>query len=432
MTSKPTRPKQQRDAFVWVWLREQVDPVVAGVISPTGGKLASEPVLAFRYASSYLERPNAMSLWEVELPLNGLTFDPSRPPVGRDPLSLASCLRDGAPDAWGRRVINLRLGQDADSHVDELTYLLGSGSDRIGALDFQSSPSEYVSRNDAASLEQLMEFAALVEAGEQVPDSLLAAAQHGTSIGGARPKALLTDGPRRLVAKFSSSSDDWPVVQAEALAMLLAARAGINVAPVEVRRVNGQEVLLVERFDRGVTAAGAVTRRSMLSMLTVLGLHASGSWGASYADIAQAIRTGPWTEVPSTLEEMFSRLVFNIFIGNNDDHLRNHAAFWDGRALSLTPAYDLAPQTRNSETSSQAIAVTRDGRRASQLQLALAVAGEFHLTPSRAVAIIEQQRAAINTHWDECADLARLTGAQRSLLYGRQFLNPYIDYQDAE
>lgn len=393
--------------------------------------LGHEPVLAFRYATSYLERPDAISLWAAELPLRDDIFDPSRPPAGRDPLALASCLRDAAPDAWGRRVINLRLGNDPGSQADELTYLLGSGSDRIGALDFQPSPYEYVSRDDGASLEQLMEFASLVEAGAPVPTSLLAAAQHGTSIGGARPKALLTDGPRKLIAKFSSSSDDWPVVQAEALAMLLADRAGLDVAPVEVRRVNGKEVLLVERFDRVSTPAGATMRRGMLSMLTLLGLHASGSWGASYADIAQMIRTGPWNGVPGTLEEMFSRLVFSILVGNNDDHLRNHAAFWDGKALSLTPAYDLAPQTRNSATSSQAIAVTRDGQRASQLRLALEVAGEFHLGRDRATAIIERLRTAIESHWNECADLARLTEPQRTWLRGRQFLNPYIDYEEA-
>ncbi len=58
-------------------------------------------------------------------------------------LAMPGCIRDGAPDAWGRRVlINKKLGLkgvDADSvNLDELTYLLESGSDRIGALDFQS------------------------------------------------------------------------------------------------------------------------------------------------------------------------------------------------------------------------------------------------------------------------------------------------------
>lgn len=35
--------------------------------------------------------------------------------------------------------------------------------------------------------------------------------------------------------------------------------------------------------------------------------------------------------------ELYTRLVFNVFVGNNDDHLRNHAAFWDGARLQLPP-----------------------------------------------------------------------------------------------
>jgi serine/threonine-protein kinase HipA len=431
MTSERQRAAGGRNAYVWVWLPGSSAPVVGGVVVPTGGRLQNEQVLAFRYAASYLGRPEAISLWTPELPLRDEVFDPRRPAPGRDPLPFASCLRDAAPDAWGRRVINLRLGNDASRETDELTYVLGSGSNRIGALDFQASPDHYVARDDDATLDQLMDLAALVEAGEHIPDSLAAAAQHGTSIGGARPKALLRDGGRQLIAKFASSGDDRPVVKSEALAMLLADRAGIDVAPVEVRRVNGKDVLLVERFDRVRRTDGTIERRGMLSMLTILGLSAAGSWGASYADIAQEIRTGVWADVPGALREMFTRLVFNILIGNNDDHLRNHAAFWDGRTLALTPAYDLAPQIRNTDPSSQAIAITRDGQRASQLRLAVQVAPEFHLRHDEATGLIDSVRSAIETHWDECADLAQLTGPERAALRGRQFLNPYVDYDQA-
>jgi len=431
MTSEQTQPPRGRNAYVWVWLPGSNDPVVAGVAAPTTETLNREPVIAFRYAASYLARRDAISLWTPELPLTDQVFDPRQSTPGRDPLPLASCLRDAAPDAWGRRVINLRMSNDAGRDADEMTYLLGSGSNRIGALDFQASPVEYVSRDDDATLEQLMDLAALVEAGEHIPDALAAAAQHGTSIGGARPKALLTDGHRQLIAKFSSAADDRPVVKSEAMSMLLAARAGIDVAPVEVCRTNGKDVLLVQRFDRVAIADGTFARRGMLSMLTVLGFAAAGSWGASYADIAQELRTGPWDEVPRALREMFSRLAFNILVGNNDDHLRNHAAFWDGHKLALTPAYDLAPQIRNTNPSSQAIAITSDGQRASQLRLVLEVAREFLLDRAEAEEIVERVRTAIEVNWEECADLAQLTGPERAALRGREFLNPYVDYNEA-
>ena len=166
-------------------------------------------------------------------------------------------------------------------------------------------------------------------------------------------------------------------------------------------------------------------------MLTILGLRAEGSWGASYALIAQEIRAGVWSDVPGALNEMFARLVFNILVGNNDDHLRNHAAFWDGRTLALTPAYDLAPTPRSTDTSSQAIAITRDGQRASQLRVALDVAPEFLIDRKAAQAVVDRLRSAITENWHECADLAQLTKPEREALLGRQFLNPYIDYDEA-
>jgi serine/threonine-protein kinase HipA len=50
------------------------------------------------------------------------------------------------------------------------------------------------------------------------------------------------------------------------------------------------------------------------------------------------------------LRELFARIVFNVCINNTDDHPRNHAAFWDGAQLTLSPAYDLGPQPRAGET----------------------------------------------------------------------------------
>ncbi|WP_197680998.1 type II toxin-antitoxin system HipA family toxin [Nocardioides scoriae] len=388
--------------------------------------LDSEPVLAFRYAASYLARRDAISLFQPELPLTDQVFDPRRPAGrGRDPLPLAGCLRDAAPDAWGRRVINLRRAGNPDADFGEMTYLLSSGSNRIGGLDFQASPTKYVTRDEDATLEQLLQLTDLVEAGLPVPPTLEAAAQHGTSIGGARPKALLTDGNRHLVAKFSSTTDTRPVVKAEAVAMLLAARAGLNVAPVEVRRVDGRDVLLVERFDR-VATLPVPTRRLMLSMLTVLGYTAMSSRHASYAEIAQAVRSGPWTDVTGTLLEVYKRLVLNVIVGNNDDHLRNHAAFWDGQHLTLTPAYDIAPQPRSSQTSTQAIGITRDGTRWSQLATCHQVAPDFLLTPAQAKDITEEIVELVHRDWIEVADQAQLTTPERDDLWHREILNPFI------
>ena len=127
-----------------------------------------------------------------------------------------------------------------------------------------------------------------------------------------------------------------------------------------------------------------------------------------------------------TLQEMYRRLVFNVCAGNTDDHLRNHAAFWDGSHLTLTPAYDLEPVARRVREASHAIALTLDGRRDSRLKTALAAAAEFHLTEAAARAVIDDVVDAIRRHWDEACDQARLTEGERNGLWGREILNAYI------
>ena len=442
MTSDAT-PPGRRQLYVWVWLPGARQPVVAGVLTRTDGRFQGQEVLTYTYARSYRDRTDSISLLTPELPLRAGTFDPTAPsqipdpaePTAqtsnpfarirrRSPLPMHGCLRDAAPDAWGRRIINLRLAGNPEAELEELTYLEGSGSNRIGALDFQASATEYFARGTAASLDQLLHAAELVEAGAALPDDLAAAAGHGTSIGGARPKALLEDDGRHLIAKFSSTTDTRPVVKAEAAAMLLAARAGITVAPVEVRDVEGRAVLLVERFDR----TPENTRRAMVSALTFLGLAELESRHSSYAELAEGIRVGPWVEPAATLRELYTRLVFNVCVGNNDDHLRNHAAFWDGTRLQLTPAYDLAPSPRSTSVSSQAIGISRDGRRASQLWLCREVAPDFLLGASEADTIIERVVATIRTDWSEVCDEALLTRAERDSLWQREFLNPYVFY----
>lgn len=409
---------------MWVWLPNTLEPVVAGVLTSTDRQVREETALAFTYAQSYRERRGAISLFTAELPLQAPTMYPSDPKPGRSVLALHGCLRDGAPDAWGRRVINLRLAGSPGIDLNELTYLAESGSNRIGALDFQDSPTHYFPRGKSASLEQLQHAAELIEAGASLPADLEAAAGHGTSIGGATPKALLVDGQRQLIAKFTSTTDTRPVIQAEAAATFLAARVGIKVARSEIRTVSGKKVLVLERFDRGPSGE----RLQMLSALTILGLHELEARHSSYPELADAIRKGPWDDIPATLRELFTRLVFNVCIGNTDDHLRNHAAFWDGRRLQLTPAFDLTPQPRAGQTANQAIALTRTGERHSQLWLCRQAASEFKLSVKEAEQIIDHVISTIKSSWKEAVDHAELSMNEAQGLMGREFLNPYIWY----
>jgi len=199
--------------------------------------------------------------------------------------------------------------------------------------------------------------------------------------------------------------------------------AGLRVAPVCLERAANKEVLLIERFDRVKTAQGW-QRKAMVSALTLLGLDELMARYASYEDLAEIIRHR-FVEPIATLEELFSRLTFNILCGNNDDHARNHAAFWDGKHLSLTPAYDICPQNRAGNETSQAMLI-KGNNRMSRLAVCMDAAAQFLLSPHAAQAIIDQQIQSIRDNWKTVCEEASLSTVDRELLWGRQFLNPYV------
>lgn len=411
---------QYAEAYVWIWLPDAVEPVVAGVLSRQGQQLV------FNYGRSYLARADAMALYAPELPLQAGVI-PLIPG-----LSMPSCIRDPSPEAWGRRVLtNRKLGalsdikgaNAAELELDELTYLLESGSDRIGALDFQQSPTHYGARqSQKSSLEDLLTAAEKVEHGVPLPAELDQALLHGTSLGGARPKVLLDDGKRKFIAKFSASNDLYSVVKAEFIAMRLAHKVGLQVANVELRSVLGKDVLLIERFDR-VRHEDQWRRRTMVSALTMFELDEMMAAYASYEKLAEIIRHR-FVDAKRTLRELFSRIVFNVLCGNTDDHARNHAAFWDGQQLALTPAYDICPQARTGQQASQAMFI-HGADRSSQMATCIAAASSFLLAPDDTIHIINHQVKVIEQEWPVVCDEAALSTVDRALFWRRQFLNPF-------
>ena len=418
MISNPIHPPHQ--AYVWIWLPRATNPVVAGLLSLRGEQLI------FNYGRSYLERSDSIELYDPELPLQAgnISLLPG--------MNMPSCIRDASPDAWGRRVLISRQLSSVDGsqplELSELTYLLQSGSDRIGALDFQESPVTYLPRTQKqTSLGELLAAAEKVEQGLPLSSDLDLALLHGSSLGGARPKVLLDDHEKKWIAKFSASNDLFSLVKAEYLAMSLAKKVGIHVAHVELCKALGKDVLLIERFDRLPEEAGW-SRRAMVSALTILGLDEMMAAYASYENLAEIIRHR-FKEPKSSLRELFSRIVFNILSGNTDDHARNHAAFWDGSTLELTPAYDLCPQSRTGQEASQAMLIY-GSRRLSTLQTCIDAAHIFLLSQEEAVHIIQKQVQIIIHEWEQACDQAQLNPVDRALLWRRQFLNPYA-FQDA-
>jgi serine/threonine-protein kinase HipA len=89
--------------------------------------------------------------------------------------------------------------------------------------------------------------------------------------------------------------------------------------------------------------------------------------------------------------ELFQRMVFNILVSNDDDHLRNHAFIWSpaGRGWRLSPLYDVVPKPQTATERFLHLGVGAQGRLAT-LDNALSHAGQFGLNPPEAAKLIVQ------------------------------------------
>jgi serine/threonine-protein kinase HipA len=401
-------PAHQIQLAVFAHLEGQWAP--AGLLKLTEDA-AQLQASEFAYGLRYVERPNALEVDPVSLSLadresvKGVVLNPP------NALPLFGGIRDAAPDAWGRRVIEAKLRAPANS-LPESTYLLHAGSHRVGALDVRTSIHDSPSAGmaDLHSLQYLMEAAERIEAGEPVPARLDAIFAGGTALGGARPKASVCDEQGVLwLAKFSSTHDPLNVPQIEAATLRLAAECGLTVPPVHVVEVGHRQVMLIRRFDRYWTARGEAPameqlmqtapgagltegRLAFVSGLTLLACDETESRTKSYADLARAIRRYCHTSViRDNNRELFGRMVYNILVSNDDDHLRNHGFVRDAQigGWRLSPLYDVMPRPSVSFERQQHLGVGAQGRSAT-LDNALTQKEAFNLSDRDACEIISR------------------------------------------
>lgn len=399
------------EAYIWIWLPGASEPVVCGKLQ------RDNDIYSFVYGRSYLKRENAIALEPRDLPLEEGVFTPV---FGKT----HSVIRDAAPDAWGRRVLMYRSG---GQNLTELDYLLRAGSDRIGALDVRLEPTDHPASqaDQQATLEDLLLASERLETGQAIPQSLGNALLHGSSVGGARPKALLNDGHCKWIAKFSSTTDYYPVVKSEYATMCLASQCSIEVPAIKLVKILGKDVLLVKRFDRE-NFNDKWQRRFLISGLTALQLHESEAVLASYPELASFIRRFG-AHYPADAQQLYRRMIFNILVGNTDDHARNHAFFWDGHQYKLTPAYDICPMLRAGQTASQGMIVGDKGRE-STLRNALSLSEQFGISRSEAKSIQEELAETVRINWDKAADCAGLTDIESKMLRQSTVLSPACFY----
>ena len=395
MTSKLPTPTE---CFVYITLPGTRVAVTAGrfVLEQTPN---GDPVGRFVYGRSYLENPDAVEIDPVELKLSGATYETARLN------GLFGAIRDAGPDYWGRRVIEKHAGL---TKLGELDYLLESPDDRAGALGFGANvkpPAPRRKFNQTLDLAHLQETAeALVRDdlpdnpnAPQVQDLLLL----GTSMGGARPKAVIQDQGELWIAKFSRPDDRWNAERVEDAMLRLARQCGIRAAESRVERVGGKDVLLVKRFDRA-RADGGYNRSRMISSLTVLRADDAVSdrerW--SYILLVEEMRRVV-SDPKGDARELFRRIVFNALISNIDDHPRNHALIAPGRDWMLSPAYDLTPAPLISQDRRDLAMQCGDQGRFANAENILSQHARFLLERDDAEKIITGMNTQISQTWEE-------------------------------
>lgn len=418
MTSKQT-------SFVtFIYLPGETEAVPAGrleMLESGHVTLASK----FRYGDRYVLRHRAVALDPFALALGPGSDQGPRDPMDAQGAVMAEfgVFRDASPDNWGRRVIENKLRKQGP--LSESEYIRHAGSNRMGALDFRVSPKEGESAGRLAGtmeLEYLQEAAHRIDAGLEVPASLAVIFEAGVSMGGARPKAVIEADGRQWLAKFSLDTDKYSIPAIEHATLRLAAAAGLAVPETRLEPLGRNKVaMLIERFDR-VPVQEGYARRHFISGLTLLRTHESESPHRSYMDLSAVLAShGVSGHIEKDQTELFSRMVFNILVSNNDDHLRNHGFLHDAErgGWRLSPLYDVLPAPSLATERHLHLGVGMEGRLAT-LANAMSSHRAFGLSREKAIAIIErigsvvrEWRVYFSEHGVSEEDMALIASAMR-------------------
>lgn len=397
-----------RRTYVFVHLAE--GPVPAGLLTMT-----DEPrnqFATFAYGRRYLKRTDRIPVDPVALPLHDAGT--SRTFRTEEGFAVFGGIRDAAPDGWGQYLMYKAMGDRLPSEID---LILASGEHRVGALSFGPTPvqpqritpwGDGPVPGEEFTLEELTEAAERAQHVDALEENLRALLTAGSSLGGARPKAATTFGEQPWIAKFQKRGDSFPECRVELATMRLAAECGLDVPSLDFRSVLDRDVYLIERFDR-IPHGNWLERRPFASGLTMLGAHESEVSSYSYADLAGVTRQYG-TQVRKDLYELFRRMVLNILVTNDDDHLRNHGFLFDGGGWRLSPLYDVVPKPQLGLERRLVLGVGPDGRNAT-LENALAGAAVFDLGHDEASAIVDEMRRIVAGRWKILYADAGISGA---------------------
>lgn len=371
---------------IWVWLDDPAFGPLQHIGILSRGDRGS---VRFAYEATWLKHAHAFPL-DPELDLTSGEFFPGNSNFG--------AFMDSCPDRWGQILMKRREAVEAREEgrtpitLGPWEYLLGvQDCTRMGALRFSRPDEQTFLADEARSAPPVTRIAELQAVAfeltkkkqddlDKIKEWLKVLVAPGSSLGGARPKANLVDGDGSLwIAKFPSADDDYDVAVWEVLLQDLARQCGITVPESRLMQIgSGYHTFLVKRFDRV-----GDNRRFFASAMTMLG-HVDTD-DASYLELAEFIATyGEADHIVRDLEELFTRVVFNVTTANRDDHLRNHGFMRSPAGWTLSPAYDMNPSFKKEEHALSLDAYNRQP----DLEIVLSTAEYYRLDIGRAKEII--------------------------------------------
>jgi serine/threonine-protein kinase HipA len=385
-------------------------------------------IFSFEYTQEWLELPQAQMLDpDLQLYSGRQYLNDDKPNFGM--------FLDSSPDRWGRVLMKRReaiMARQQDRKpmpLNESDFLLGVfDGTRMGGLRFKTAATgDYLSHATELAAPPWISLRDLEYASLQLENEDMSATEElrwlnmlmapGSSLGGARPKASVTDPNGNLwIAKFPSTNDGYDIGAWEMVVYELAAKSGIKVSPAQLHQFSGRHhTFLTSRFDR----TEQTQRIHFASAMTLLGRQDGADFhtGASYLDLAAfIIQSG--REVNENLKELWTRLLFNILIKNTDDHLRNHGFLLRADGWELSPAYDL-----NANPQGQGLTLNiSDEDNSLDVELALAVAKHFRLSSLQAEQIFERMIQQIS-QWKEIATKYKLSRREQENMAGAFYSN---------
>jgi serine/threonine-protein kinase HipA len=350
-------------AIVKIW-----DTVVGAVIWDNKKSLAS-----FQYDKKFLEKQWDLSPLKMPLRSGDRVYSfpellPSKDSYEDTFKGLPGLLADSLPDKYGNLLIDKWLAQNgrAPRSMNPVEKLCFIGTRGMGALEFEPSQWRASKNTFSVEIQSLVEIAQKMLTSRESFETSLSIDENqamqqilkiGASAGGARPKAIiafnertreLRSGQTKVPNGFShwllkldgvsgeqfGESSGWGRI--EYAYHLMAKECGIEMTECDLLEENGRAHFMTKRFDR----EDSNTKHHIQTLCGINHFDYGNLHAYGYEQVFQTMRMLrlPYPQA----EQMFRRMVFNVFATNCDDHTKNFSfrlkkdGVWE-----LAPAYDI-------------------------------------------------------------------------------------------